>query len=213
MVEAWKRADADRDGFLTKEEFSTLERIGKLPAKKRDRLFARFDKNGDGKIGRNEILAAAKGRGGKRPMPRLWELDTDKSGSVSYEEFSTGKPFARFPEKRRRKLFDRLDTNRDGVISRADRPKPPPRGGKKGRPDARGPAERDPRRMLSALDEDGDGAVSFEEFRKGGRIRDLDEDTQEDRFMALDRNGDLKLTAEDFPPPGRPDEGKPKAGD
>jgi hypothetical protein len=44
------------------------------------------------------------------------------------------------------------------------------------------------------LDQDGDGLLSFEEFRKAPWLRDQDEDTQEDRFEALDADGDLKLS-------------------
>jgi len=52
-----------------------------------------------------------------------------------------------------------------------------------------------------ALDENKDGAISFEEFRKSERMAKLTEDEQEDRFEALDRNHDMKLTLEDFSPP------------
>lgn len=52
-----------------------------------------------------------------------------------------------------------------------------------------------------AGDKDRDGALTFEEFRVGPRHKDLGEDEQENRFEAMDRNHDKKLTAEDFPPP------------
>lgn len=64
--------------------------------------------------------------------------------------------------------------------------------------------------MLEDLDADGDGSVSFEEFRKAPRHAELSEDEQEDRFEALDKNGDKKLDEADFPkPPKPPGDGKP----
>lgn len=208
MMQAWKAADADGDGFLTMAEFSRLPRVASLPDDKKEHLFKRLDKNGDGRIERRELGAAFRNKG-KRPMPRLWELDTDKSGGVSYEEFSAGGPFAKLSEERRKKVFERLDTNGDGIISPADRPERPH--GREGmgpgkRKDGEEPAPKrwNPRGMFKALDADGDGAVSFGEFRKGPMVRDLDEDEQEDRFMALDRNGDGKLTPDDFRKPQPP---------
>jgi hypothetical protein len=58
-----------------------------------------------------------------------------------------------------------------------------------------------PQGINRKLDANGDGALSFEEFRAGPAMKDLTEDQQEDRFELLDRNKDLKLGPEDFPPP------------
>jgi Ca2+-binding EF-hand superfamily protein len=55
--------------------------------------------------------------------------------------------------------------------------------------------------MIQHLDKDGDGALSFEEFRAGRAVSQLSEDAQEDRFEALDKNADLKLTPDELPRP------------
>jgi Ca2+-binding EF-hand superfamily protein len=55
--------------------------------------------------------------------------------------------------------------------------------------------------MIRQLDGNGDGSVSFEEFRKAPPVRELGEDEQERRFMALDRNKDHKLGPEDLKDP------------
>lgn len=202
FAEAWKTADKDGDGFISREEFDAMPRIGNLPEDKRPQIFERLDKNADGKLSRDEL----KRSGGHRPpMPRLAELDTDQSGGVSLEEFRAGRMFQKLPPERQAELFQRLDSDRDGEITPKDHPRPPFRP-EQGKPHPRhGPGkpgeQPDPRRLIRQLDKDGDGALSFEEFRAGPMVRDLSEDAQEDRFESMDQNGDQKLTPEDFPPP------------
>lgn len=214
FAETWKAADKDGDGFISREEFDAMPRIGNLPEDKRPRIFERLDKNADGKLDREELKWTGRPHDGQRPqLPRLWELDTDKSGGVSLEEFKAGRMFQKLPPERQAEIFQRLDSDHDGQITPKDRPQPPfmPNGDKPHPRHGPGkPGEQpDPRRLIRQLDQNGDGALSFEEFRAGPAVRDLSEDEQEDRFEAMDRNGDQKLTPEDFPPPPR--EGAPEA--
>lgn len=226
FTETWKAADKDGDGVISRQEFDAMPRIGNLPEDKRPKVFQRLDKNGDGKLGRDELKRPDRAHKGQPPpMPRLWELDTDKSGGVSFEEFKAGHMFQKLAPERRKGIFQRLDTDHDGAITPKDRPKPPfkpedgkmhPRRGPGNGPPPRKPGEQpDPRRMIRQLDKDGDGALSFEEFRAGPAVSGLGEDEQEDRFEAIDKDGDQKLTPGEFPsaPPhsGRPKEGKPPA--
>lgn len=192
-----KAADTNGDKMVTREEFDALERISKLPEEKRDRLFKRLDRNGDGVIKQDELRM---GRG-PRPFPPLRQLDKDGDKSISYEEFSAGEFASKMPEERRRKFFDKLDTNGDGKLSPEDR---------RGR---RGPGG-DPEQMFRRLDGDKDGTLSFEEFSKGPWSRGMGEDALEDRFEQIDKNGDLKLDPEemrDAGPPPRGERGKRKS--
>lgn len=186
-IEKWKAADQNHDGFISLDEFTTIPRIQKLPEEKRARIFKRLDKDADDKLSRDELDRLHK-LGDKHgpPMKRLWELDTDKSGGISLEEFKAGPMFMKLAPERQQAVFRRLDADGDGMITPKDRPERP---------------EEKTEGINRKLDLNGDGALSFDEFRKGAAVKDLTEDQQEARFEKLDRNHDLKLSPEDFPPP------------
>ncbi len=213
FFEAWKAADTDHDGGISKAEFDAMPRIQKLPEEKRGSLFTRLDKDNNGKLSREELVRFGKSRDGQpdQPMKRLWELDSDKNGGISLEEFKAGQLFMKLPPEKQQAVFSRLDTDGDGVITPKDRPEPPfkrPDGKQRtNRPDG-SPPENDggPGQINRKLDVDGDGSLSFEEFRAGPAVKSLTEDEQEDRFELLDRNSDQKISPEDFPSPPTPSE-------
>lgn len=204
-MEAWKAADRDGDGAISKEEFEAMPRIQNIPAEKRAILFQRLDKNGDGKLDREELGMMMRMHGEGAPMKRLWELDTDKSGGVSFEEFKAGQFFSKLDPERQKEVFKRLDTNGDGVISPNDRPEPPfKRDDDKIRPPRPDGGEShafrmDLRRIIRELDQNQDGSLSIEEFKAGPAVRNLTEDEQKKRFEMLDKNHDQKISPEDFP--------------
>lgn len=210
--EGWKLADTDHDGFISLDEFQAMPRLMNLPEDKRQNIFKRLDKDGDGKLSRDELGRFGKPPEGQdRPMKRLWELDVDRSGGVSLEELKAGDLFKKLPADKQEKLFRRLDSNGDGVISPEDKPEPFKRfDGKGPGPEGGGPPRDEPGRINKALDTNGDGALSFDEFRTGPAVRNLSEDQQEDRFELLDRNHDQKISADDFSPPASPAVADPK---
>jgi Ca2+-binding EF-hand superfamily protein len=210
FYEAWKLADANHDGSISKEEFGMMPRLQKLPEEKREMLFSRMDKDSDGKVSREEIAHLGKPHDGQpdQPAKRLWELDTDRSGGISLDEFKMGPIFTKLSPEKQQKVFARLDTDGDGFITPKDRPEPPfKRPDGKDRPDGNRPENGErPEQINRKLDVNGDGSLSFGEFRAGPAVKNLTEDEQEDRFERLDRNGDQKLSPEDFPPPPTPPE-------
>ncbi len=196
FVEAWKKVDADRDGFISRDEFMEMPRVKNLPEEKRTSIFSRLDKDGDGKLSRDELMKFGRAHDGE-PAKRLWELDADKSGGVSFEEFKQGPFVKKLDPEKVSKMFNRLDTDSDGFITPKDRPEMPSK-----RPDEKQRKGEDSphhEKKHQKLDTDGDGSLSFEEFRVGPEVRDLSEDEQEDRFQKLDSNGDHKISSGERP--------------
>jgi len=199
LLEAWKAADTNHDGFISREEFDAMPRIQHLSPEKRQHLFERLDKHGDGEISLAEL--ARMGRlhdDQKPPMQWLWALDTDHSGGVSFEEFKAGQFIKKLPPEKQLELFRRLDTNHDGVITPADRPEPPFKH-EGGKPEG---GRMEQHQIFHLLDKNHDGVLSFEEFCAAPAIKDLTAAEQKARFDALDRNHDGQLTPDEFLPHG-----------
>lgn len=215
FVDAWQAADKDHDGFISKDEFDVMRRIQNLPEEKRLHLFARLDKDQDGKLCRKELGRIGQPPDGMgAPMKRLWELDVNHSGGISVDEFKAGQLFKKLPPARQDELFRRLDTNHDGLITPQDKPEPPRKreGGNSRPPWADGGkaegCRKEPRQIIRQLDQNGDGALSLEEFRAGPLVKDLPAPEQQNRFKMIDHNHDGQLTVDDFPPPAP--QGEPK---
>ena len=191
------RLDEDRNGAISFVEFSKAERVSRLTGEERRRLFDRLDKNKDGEIRRDEIA-----RGDSKPRSgggmRGRSADLNRDGKVSLEEFRKSPRMAEVPADRQEEIFRKMDRNGDGFLTGEDfRGRRPERPG--GGP--HGPF-RDPK-AFKELDTDGNGSLSFEEFRQGPRVKELDEDRQEDMFEKMDRDGDGTLRKGELLMPGR----------
>ena len=116
--------DKNNDKVITSEEFFAGPRMANMPQEQCDKLFARMDLDGDGKVTPEEIRKMREETHEKH-MREVRELDTDKSGGLSYEEMSLGKFFSQLPEEKRRQIFERMDTNDDGQVTPEDKPQGP----------------------------------------------------------------------------------------
>lgn len=95
-----EKADADGDGNITKAEFTDA----------RAKIFARLDRNGDGYLTKDDVpsFAARRNANGGRLQQAELMLDKDGDGRISRDEFVNSPSL----------LFDRADTNHDGVVDK-----------------------------------------------------------------------------------------------
>ncbi|XP_009414956.3 probable calcium-binding protein CML10 [Musa acuminata AAA Group] len=129
-----------------------------------ERVFNKFDSNGDGKISSAELADVLESLGGQRPSEEelgrmMREADADGDGFISLAEFvelNTSPPAA--VEEDLRLAFAVFDLDRSGAIS-ADEIARVLRG------IGEGASVAQCRRMIDGVDLDGDGLISFEEFK------------------------------------------------
>lgn len=149
--------DIDQNGTITADEL----------ARSADAL-AKLDKDGDGKLNREELRpnfgpgGGPRGRGPGRPgaanpddfVKRLMEMDRDSNGSLSKDEV---------PE-RMQGMFERGDANKDGALSEDEiRKMAAAQSGDPGRGERKGGMPMD--RVFAAVDTDRDGTISAVEIR------------------------------------------------
>jgi Ca2+-binding EF-hand superfamily protein len=141
------QADTDRNGSLSKSEFMNFTPTRpdgtqgpQLPPEIKERIFARIDANGDGNITQQELANAPRPRfGAGGGLARIiGQADTDKNGAVSQAEFQNftptlpdGRQAPQISPEKKNEIFARIDTNRDGQLTRdelanAPRPQGPP---------------------------------------------------------------------------------------
>ena len=146
------------------------------------RVFARIDADGDGRISPSELAAVSRAisppssssHGRREVAAMMDELDTDRDGFVDLGEFKAFHARARAGGGRGgdnggrggdvldaelRAAFDVYDVDGDGRITAAELGKVLGRIGE-------GCSAEECQRMIASVDTDGDGCVGFEEFKK-----------------------------------------------
>jgi len=104
MERAFKKADKDNDGTLTREEAKALPRVAKS--------FDQIDTDKDGKVSLDEIYASAKKVAKEieeEDKARFDAADKDHDGTLDPDE---AKAFPRISRS-----FDQIDANKDGKVS------------------------------------------------------------------------------------------------
>ncbi|CAH1788764.1 unnamed protein product [Owenia fusiformis] len=143
--------------------------LSKLEIARYRKVFDRLDRDGSGSISSGELKVALEEVGHRPSDEEVQELvkqiDTDGNGEVEWEEFLAifqTKPKKKHTEASLRKAFDKIDKDKSGDLSSNEiRQFFRESGiGKDTLPDSRIDA------MVAAVDINGDGQISFEEFFK-----------------------------------------------
>lgn len=113
---SFKRLDTNADKSLNTAEIDAAQKRQVAEAqgainKKIEAEFAKLDGNKDGQLSLAEFKAAAPTPKAPSPADLLGQMDKNKDGKVSEDEFRN-LPLAN---------FDRIDTNKDGTISEAEK--------------------------------------------------------------------------------------------
>jgi EF-hand domain pair/EF hand len=110
----YRKLDANNDGVVTKIELEASQQRAKAAAltQQARELFVRFDTDHNGQLSLNEFVYATSGGPQARPnvTPMMTRLDANRDNKVTLVEYRTVTLTG----------FDRMDTDKDGVVSVAE---------------------------------------------------------------------------------------------
>lgn len=132
-LKQFDRLDKDNSGGLSQKELGKALLFAEIPTSQLARSFGKIDRNNNGELEKNEL---AKHEHHVCPPIHFAQHDRDKSGGLSFEEYSAIPFMNRVPKQRCKKIFDRIDTDKDQQLSpqeiRRVKPPRPPRRNHKG---------------------------------------------------------------------------------
>jgi len=126
-------------------------------------------------------------RDGRPWLELLKRADTNNDGVISRDEFFALERISKLPEEKRAKIFERLDKDRNGTLSKEELQEMRRGPGMRGMP------------KLEELDTDHSGGVNLEEFKASPFVRKLPPEEQGALFNRLDTDGDGQITPKDRP--------------
>ena len=140
-------------------------------------------------------------QGGERPSSQdmVRRLDADKSGEISFAEFSASARMQSLDEGVRKKIFDRLDKDSDGVISKNELRRPH---------DPKGPHGGFAFPLFEKMDANKDRQVGLEEFSNSPKFKEMPPERVRRIFDQMDRNKDGFLSRKDYSKLGHDRRGK-----
>jgi Ca2+-binding EF-hand superfamily protein len=185
----FKALDKDGDGFLSFEEFSQSERLLRIDEEKRRKLFDFLDRNKDGKLHMRELRPAVP-RWMSSVHKEFDRLDVNKSGSLDFVEFSKASQIAKMDERERRKLFKRLDRNKDQAIQRAELRGP-------GGPGNSREHKAHPKIDFEKYDTNQSGGLDFDEYSRLPWMSRIPEERRKMIFEKLDRDKNGEISPEE----------------
>lgn len=112
MDTEFRRMDADHDGFLTRkelEDYQTAQIISAAQARKRA-LFAALDTDRNGVLSQAEFARFPSNEDAPSAAPMLQRFDANRDSKISLVEYRAGT----------QANFDKLDADKDGVVTAAE---------------------------------------------------------------------------------------------
>ena len=154
-VMRWSQMDRNRDGIITRAEWRGSRAT-----------FDAADWNNDGVLTGDEVReGAVRPSAGTGPMERFAHLDRNSNNQIETYEWD-----------RDRAAFDRLDLNKDGVLTGDELPAGAPRGTRETDADS------------------ADDRLAFLDTNRNGRVERREWDGSAAAFERLDQNNDGRLT-------------------
>lgn len=201
----FQRLDANKDGKLSKDE---------LPERMQQN-FARLDANSDGSISAEELA-----RGGMAMLQR-----PGAPGTPNPQNPAPGTPGTPPPPQQLAAIFDQLDANKDGKLTKNEVPEERPFMRQVAERDASGVTKDEFVRAMTAGAPPGGtpmvaggnrpGLLAVMDTNRDGELSKEEIDGAAKALLALDKNGDGKLSREEIGGPGPgglPNSGRPGGG-